>query len=94
MIIESSVSPSRAFFLLGRPVGGLVFRLPSALREALPRGIEGPSVFAGETSGVTGMRRMSAFGGKVDMTFCGNPLLRSLLGGEADMPFCSADVCF
>jgi len=66
VIIESSVSPSRAFFLLGRPVGGLVFRLPSpALREALPRGIEGPSAFAGEMSGVTGMRRMSAFGGEV-----------------------------
>jgi hypothetical protein len=25
-------------------------------------------------------RRMSAFGGKADMTVCGNPLLRSLLG--------------
>jgi hypothetical protein len=25
---------------------------------------------------------MSAFGGKADMTFCGNPLLRSLLGEE------------
>jgi hypothetical protein len=35
---------------------------------------------------------MSAFGGKADMTVCGNPLLRSLLGGKADMPFCTACV--
>ena len=34
---------------------------------------------------------MSAFGGKADMTICGNLLSRSLLG-KADMPFCTANV--
>ena len=52
---------------------------------------------------------MSAFGGKADMAFCGNPLSRSLLrvkrtsavaphmsafGGKADMTSCAAQVCF
>jgi hypothetical protein len=30
---------------------------------------------------------MSAFGGKADMTFCENPLSRSLLGEERTCPF-------
>src|SRR5215467_14591214 len=30
---------------------------------------------------------MSAFGGKADMTLCGNPLLRSLLGVKRTWPF-------
>src|SRR5262247_775499 len=30
---------------------------------------------------------MFAFGGKVDMTLCGNPLLRSLLGVHRTCPF-------
>jgi hypothetical protein len=35
---------------------------------------------------------MSAFGGKADMTVCGNPLVA--IGGKADMTFCTAYVCF
>ena len=30
---------------------------------------------------------MSAFGGKADMTLCGNPLSRSLLGAKRTCPF-------
>jgi hypothetical protein len=30
---------------------------------------------------------MSAFGGKADMTICGNPLSRSLLGAKRTCPF-------
>jgi len=30
---------------------------------------------------------MSAFGGKADMTFCENPLSRSLLGAKRTCPF-------
>jgi hypothetical protein len=34
---------------------------------------------------------MSAIGGKADMTFCRNPLSRSLFG-KADIAFCGAHV--
>jgi putative tryptophan/tyrosine transport system substrate-binding protein len=42
---------------------------------------------------VLGGGLMSAFGGKADMTLCGNPLLRSLLGVKRTSPFCGANVC-
>ena len=38
-----------------------------------------------QTSGFAS--HMSAFGGKADMTFCGNPLSRSLLGAKRTCPF-------
>jgi hypothetical protein len=34
-----------------------------------------------------GAPHMSAFGGKADMTVCGNPLSRSLLGAKRTCPF-------
>ena len=33
--------------------------------------------------------RMSAFGGKADMTFCGTSVFAVAIGGKADMAFCS-----
>ena len=38
--------------------------------------------------------RMSAFGGKADMAFCGGPLFAVAIGGKADMAFCAANVRF
>jgi hypothetical protein len=35
---------------------------------------------------------MSAFGGKAEMTVCGNPLSRSLFGGKADIKISRPDV--
>ena len=37
---------------------------------------------------------MSAFEGKADITFCGNPLFAVAIGGKADMALCTAYVCF
>jgi hypothetical protein len=37
---------------------------------------------------------MSAFGGKADMTICGNSLSRVAIESKADMPFCTAYVCY
>jgi len=37
---------------------------------------------------------MSAFGGKADMIFCGNPLLRSLLELKRTLAVCGAHVRF
>jgi hypothetical protein len=38
--------------------------------------------------------RMSAFGGKADMTVCGMSAFTVAIGGEADMPLCYANVGF
>jgi hypothetical protein len=35
---------------------------------------------------------MSAFGGKADMTVCGESAFAVAIGGKADMPFCTAYV--
>ena len=39
-------------------------------------------------------RRMSAFGGKADMSVCGMSAFAVAIGGKADIVFCSANVCF